>query len=76
MDVFTIDNIPTFSVQNENQARRFINLVDILYERRALLVASFASKPEEIFRGDDESEGDEDTVRRRVRREEGEAGGR
>ena len=69
VDVFTIDNIPTFSVQNENQARRFINLVDILYERRALLVASFASKPEEIFRGDDESEGDEDTVRSRVRRE-------
>lgn len=69
ISIFTIDHIPMFSEQNENEARRFINLVDILYERRALLVASFAAKPEDIFRGEAESVGAEDTVRNRVKRE-------
>ena len=30
INIFTIDRIPIFSEQNENEARRFINLVDIL----------------------------------------------
>ena len=69
INIFTIDRIPIFSEQNENEARRFINLVDILYERRALLVASFAARPEDIFHGEAESVGAEDTVRNRVKRE-------
>jgi len=37
-DAIAVAGIPTFSTHNENEARRFINLVDVLYERRALLL--------------------------------------
>jgi len=51
-DVIAVNGVPSFSTFNENEARRFINLVDVLYERRALLIATLAAAPGALFRGE------------------------
>ena len=75
-DAIALMDVPTFSTHNENEARRFINLVDVLYEKHALLLASLAAEPANLFRGeeaeaeeegedkidDDERERDEEVV--------------
>ena len=45
-DAIAVVGIPTFSTHNENEARRFINLVDVLYERQGLPLAPFPAQPE------------------------------
>ena len=66
-DALAVTNVPTFSTHNENEARRFINLIDVMYERRTLLVASLASSPASLFRGegdaDDAEEEEEESAR-------------
>jgi len=44
-----IPSLPVFSAENE--ARRFINLIDLLYEHNVVLLASFlsATSPDEVF---------------------------
>ena len=41
--------VPRFTLANEDEARRFINLVDVLYEKRRLLVADLAAAPGALF---------------------------
>ena len=41
-DTFIIDNVPQFGRSNANAAKRFILLIDTLYDRGAKLAASFA----------------------------------
>jgi cell division protein ZapE len=52
---FFIEDIPHLSSENRNQAIRFINLIDILYEARAMLFATAASSPEYLHVGGDNS---------------------
>lgn len=65
-----VPSLPIFSAENE--ARRFVNCVDILYEHDCVLLASFASatSPDEIFRNTSDaktrSTGDELTLRQRT----------
>ena len=51
-----IDGIPRLAPDNFDEARRFINLVDALYEHRVKLVASAAAAPDELFKAGDGAE--------------------
>ncbi|KAJ7723551.1 AFG1-like ATPase-domain-containing protein [Mycena metata] len=44
-----ISNIPVLTLAAKNQARRFISLIDALYEARCRVVCVAEAKPEELF---------------------------
>lgn len=46
-----ISQIPQLSADDENTVRRFIELVDELYDRRVKVVAAAATTPELLYRG-------------------------
>jgi cell division protein ZapE len=46
-----IANIPTFDEFNENAARRFILLIDELYDRGVKIIVSAAAAPTALYRG-------------------------
>jgi cell division protein ZapE len=46
-----VSDVPQFDVTLENQARRFIALVDEFYDRRVKLILSAAAPATEIYRG-------------------------
>jgi cell division protein ZapE len=48
--VMLIDGIPRLSPANFDEARRFITLIDALYEHRVKLYASAAAMPDELYR--------------------------
>ena len=47
--VLMIDEIPELSRANFNEAKRFVTLVDALYEARVRLIASAAARPEMLY---------------------------
>lgn len=47
--VLMIDDIPTLSRNNFNEAKRFVTLIDALYEARVRLICSAAAKPEMLY---------------------------
>ena len=47
--VLLIDEIPCLSASNFNQARRFVTLIDALYEARVTLFASAAAPPDKLY---------------------------
>lgn len=47
-----IANIPVFGTLNENAARRFIMLIDELYDRGVKIVVTAAAPPAELYRGE------------------------
>ncbi|MDQ2093945.1 cell division protein ZapE [Rhodalgimonas zhirmunskyi] len=49
VEVLMIDDIPRLSRHNFNEAKRFVTLVDALYEGKVRLVASAAAAPEMLF---------------------------
>lgn len=54
--ILVLDDVPVLSMAQHDQARRFILLVDELYEHRTRLVASSeAAEPRGIFKFNDES---------------------
>lgn len=44
-----IDNIPTLSPAKRNEAKRFVTLVDALYEAKANLLATASAPPETLY---------------------------
>ncbi len=55
-DVVLIDNVPRLGAENRNEARRFMLLIDALYEHRATAILAAADAPERLYRG--EGDGD------------------
>jgi cell division protein ZapE len=47
--VLIIEDIPRLSSENYNQARRFVTLIDTLYEARVRLIATAADEPERLY---------------------------
>ena len=44
-----LEDIPVLSSENYNQAKRFVTLIDALYEARVRLIASAADVPERLY---------------------------
>ncbi len=47
--VLVLEDIPLLSRQNFNEAKRFVTLIDALYEARVRLICSAAAKPEFLY---------------------------
>ncbi len=48
-NTFLIMDIPLLSMDNHNAAKRFVTLIDTLYERKVNIVASAASEPQSLY---------------------------
>lgn len=48
-----LDGVPRMDETSRNEARRFMTLVDALYEHRCNLIVSAAAGPEALYAGDD-----------------------
>lgn len=49
VDTLFIDGIPRLGQSNYNEAKRFVTLIDALYEARVRLIASAADDPERLY---------------------------
>ena len=47
--VLMLDDIPLLSASNFNEAKRFVTLIDALYEAKVRLIASAADRPERLY---------------------------
>ncbi|WP_370207965.1 cell division protein ZapE [Pararhodobacter marinus] len=47
--VLILEDIPRLSASNYNEAKRFVTLIDALYEARVRLIASAADEPESLY---------------------------
>ena len=47
-----VSDVPVLDAQHENEARRFIALVDELYDHNVNLIVSAAAAPAELYRGE------------------------
>ncbi len=49
IDVLLLDDIPVLSRENNNEAKRFVTLIDALYEAGVRLVCSAEKEPESLY---------------------------
>lgn len=49
VEVLLLDGIPVLGLSNYNEAKRFVTLVDTLYEAHVRLIASAADEPERLY---------------------------
>ena len=61
-----IDEIPVLTPANRNEARRFINLIDALYDNKVGLIVSAQSEPDLLYVAGDGSELFERTASRLI----------
>ncbi len=54
-----LDRVPVMTFDNRNAAKRFIILIDTLYDMNVKLIASAAVEPEALYRGDEGYEAQE-----------------
>jgi cell division protein ZapE len=47
--VLILEDIPQLSAENYNEAKRFVTLIDALYEAKVRLIASAADQPERLY---------------------------
>jgi cell division protein ZapE len=47
--VLILEDIPQLSASNYNEAKRFVTLIDALYEAKVRLIASAADAPERLY---------------------------
>jgi len=47
--VLILDDIPTLSRAKDNEAKRFVTLIDALYEARVRLICSASAEPDELY---------------------------
>jgi len=47
--VLILENIPKLSREKNNQAKRFVILIDALYEQKVILIASAETSPEKLY---------------------------
>lgn len=50
-DALFLDGIPIMDEENRNEARRFINLIDVLYENKTRFYCTAAAEPAELYKG-------------------------
>lgn len=50
-----IDNVPRMAEENRNELRRFMTLIDTLYDLKRVVVARAATTPEKLYVGDSHS---------------------
>ena len=48
-DILMITNVPVLGKDNNNEAKRFVTLIDTLYENEIKLIVSSEAKPEELY---------------------------
>ena len=63
-DALVLDGVPRLSPDNYDKARRFIVLVDALYEHRVKLVASAEAAPDALYRSGEGAKAFERTATR------------
>lgn len=63
-DTLILDDIPQLGPEKRNEAKRFVTLIDTLYENHVRLVASAAAPPSQLYREGDGSFAFERTVSR------------
>ena len=51
-----IDTIPEMEIQHRNEAKRFINLIDTLYDQNVKVITSAAAEPHKLYRADEGKE--------------------
>ncbi|MGB8816679.1 MAG: AFG1/ZapE family ATPase, partial [Rhizobiaceae bacterium] len=47
--VLILEDVPRLSASNYNEAKRFVTLIDALYEGRVRLICSAADEPERLY---------------------------
>ncbi len=52
-DTLFIDHIPIMKADKRNEAKRFVTLIDAIYDRRTKLVCSADGEPDELYRAGD-----------------------
>lgn len=65
-DIFVIDHIPLLGPERRNETRRFVLLVDTLYDEAAKLICSAAAPPEALCIGEEDAQSFRRTASRLV----------